>query len=47
MSTGTDEITDASTTHQILSSHDSGMYILVCVCNCCHGPDFINKRTLY
>ena len=25
MSTGTDVITDASTTHQTLSSHDSGM----------------------
>ena len=47
MSTGTDEITDASTTHQILSSHDNGMYTIVCVCDCCHGPDFINKRTLY
>ena len=29
MSTGTDEITDASTTHQTLSSHDSGMYTSV------------------
>ena len=29
MSTGTDEITDASTTHQTLSSHDSGTYTSV------------------
>ena len=42
MSTGTDVITDASTTHQTLSSHDSGMYtsilyMLVINCSCCHG----------
>ena len=29
MSTGTDVITDASTTHQTLSSHDSGTYTSV------------------
>ena len=29
MSTGTDEITDASTIHKILPSHDSGMYTSV------------------
>ena len=29
MSTGTDEITDAFTTHQTLSSYDSGMYTSV------------------
>ena len=34
MSTGTDVITDASTTHQTLSSHDSGMYTsLIYACN--------------
>ena len=34
MSTGTDEITDASTTHQTLSSHDSGMYTsVICAYN--------------
>ena len=27
MSTGTDVITDASTTHQTLSSHDSGILV--------------------
>ena len=29
MSTGTDVITDVSTTHQTLSSHDTGMYTSV------------------
>ena len=41
MSTGTDEITDVSTTHQTLSSHDSGTY-----CICCHGPNSILKIQL-
>ena len=37
MSTSTDEITDASTTHQTLSSHDSGMYTSVMyACNKLH-----------
>ena len=36
MSTSTDEIADASTTHQILSSRDTGMYSTVM--NCCHDP---------
>ena len=31
-----DEIADASTTHQILSSHDTGMYSTVM--NSCHDP---------
>ena len=28
-----DEITDASTTHQTLSSHDTGMYGVIYACN--------------
>ena len=49
-STGIDEITDASTTHQMLSSHDNGMYTSVCAIIAVMVQinfHFDNKPTLY